>query len=384
MNDFTFYSPTKFVFGRDTEAKAGELCRENGATRVLLVYGGSSARRSGLLRRVEASLEDAGLEWTALGGVQPNPRVSLVRRGAALVREKGADFILAVGGGSVIDTAKGIGVAALYGGDVWDFFLRTKNPENMLPVGAVPTLAAAGSEGSPNCVLTNDELKVKSGCISDCMRPRFAILNPELTYTLPAYQTACGVTDIMMHTHERYFTPTPDNQLTDEFCEGLLRTMIRFGPLALERPEDYNVRAQIMWCGMVSHNNTVGVGRVQDGACHRIQSRIGGLYDSAHGAGLAAVCPAWMLYVYKNHLPRFIRYATKVWGVDYDSCHPENTALEGILRLKNFFRSLGMPVTMEELGVREEDVETLCRMETGNLQHLGPEDIREIYRLMRA
>ena len=383
MNDFTFYCPTKFVFGKQAEQKTGQLCKESGASHVLLVTGGSSAQKSGLLQRIQDSLTESGLQVSSLSGVKPNPRVSLVREGIQMVRQKGIDFILAVGGGSVIDTAKGIGIGALYDGDVWDYFLRTKNPDRMMPAGVVLTIAAAGSEGSPNCVLTNEELGIKSGCISDCMRPRFAVMNPELTYTLPPYQTACGITDIIMHTQERYFTPVPDSDLTDELCEGVLRTLIRFGPIALREPTNYNARAQIMWAGTVAHNNTVGVGRIQDSSCHRIQGKIGGKYDSAHGAGLSVVCPAWMQYVYKTNLPRFIRYATKVWDVAYDPYHPENTALEGILRLKAFFRSIGMPTTLKELGVPEEDIPELSNMETGNMQHLGPEDIRKIYELMR-
>ena len=383
MNDFTFYCPTKFVFGKQAEQKTGQLCKESGASHVLLVTGGSSAQKSGLLQRIQDSLTESGLQVSSLSGVKPNPRVSLVREGIQMVRQKGIDFILAVGGGSVIDTAKGIGIGALYDGDVWDYFLRTKNPDRMMPVGVVLTIAAAGSEGSPNCVLTNEELGIKSGCISDCMRPRFAVMNPELTYTLPPYQTACGITDIIMHTQERYFTPVPDSDLTDELCEGVLRTLIRFGPIALREPTNYNARAQIMWAGTVAHNNTVGVGRIQDSSCHRIQGKIGGKYDSAHGAGLSVVFSAWMQYVYKTNLPRFIRYATKVWDVAYDPYHPENTALEGILRLKAFFRSIGMPTTLKELGVPEEDIPELSNMETGNMQHLGPEDIRKIYELMR-
>lgn len=383
MTDFTFYCPTKFVFGRQTELQTGALCRDAGASHVLLVSGGTSARKTGLLQRVQDSLTKAGLRFSRLDGVKPNPQVSLVRQGIQLVRQEGIDFILAVGGGSVIDTAKGIGIGTLYEGDVWDFFLRTKNPDRMMPVGVVLTIAASGSEGSPNCVLTNEDLGVKSGCISDCMRPRFAVLNPELTYTLPPYQTACGITDIIMHVQERYFTPVPDGWLTDELCEGILRTMIRFGPAVMQNPSDYNARAQIMWAGTIAHNNTVGVGRIQDSSSHRIQAKIGAKYDSAHGAGLAVVCPAWMQYVYKKNLPRFIRYATQVWGVSYDPCHPEDTALEGILRLKAFFRSIGMPTTLAELGVRDEDIPELSNMETGHMQHLGPEDIQKIYELMR-
>lgn len=384
MNNFTFYCPTKFVFGKEQEKNVGALCKQEGATRVLVVYGGESAKRSGLLGRIEASLDAAGILHWEHGGVKPNPRVEHVREGVEIVRREKIDFLLAVGGGSVIDAAKGIGIGALYDGDVWDYFTRTKNPSVMMPVGCVVTIAAAGSEGSPNCVLNNETLGLKAGCANDALRPKFSIMNPELTYSVSPYQTACGVVDIMMHTQERYFTCVEDNQLTDELCEGILRTMIKFGPKALETPDDYNVRAQIMWAGMIAHNNTVGVGRIQDGASHRIQVQIGAKYDSAHGAGLAAVCPAWMRYVYKRALPRFVRYASKVWGVDNDPFHPEEVALEGIRRLKAFNKSLGMPVTLAELGVRDEDIDGLCAgLNVGNLVKLAPEDIREIYELMR-
>lgn len=383
MNNFTFYCPTKFVFGEDQEQNVGALCRAQGATKVMVIYGSGSIVKSGLLSRVKGCLEEAGLQVVEFGGTQPNPRVEHVRKGIALVKKYGIDFLLAIGGGSVIDSAKGIGIGALYDGDVWDYFLRTKNPSVMMPVGCVLTIAAAGSEGSSSCVLNNEALGLKSACNSDCMRPCFAIMNPELTYTLPAYQTACGIVDIMMHTHERYFTPVPNNELTDEFCEGLLRTMIKLGPQAISDPTNYNIRSQIMWAGMMSHNNTVGVGRVQDSACHRIQVMIGAKYDSAHGAGLAAVCPAWMKYVYKDHMPRFIRYATKVWGVDYDPYDPKATVLEAIRRLKAFNHSLGMPVTLEELGVRDEDIDELCQLSVGNMHPLKPDDIRQIYELMR-
>lgn len=383
MNNFTFYCPTKFVFGKDQEQNVGTLCREQGATKVMIVYGGGSVVKSGLLPRVRGYLEESGLQVVEFGGAQPNPRVEHVREGIAIVKREGVDFLLAVGGGSVIDTAKGIGIGVLYDGDVWDYFLRTKNPTVMMPIGCIVTIAAAGSEGSPSCVLNNETLGLKSACNNDCMRPRFTIMNPELTYSLPAYQTACGIVDIMMHTHERYFTPVQDNQLTDEFCEGLLRTMIKLGPKAITDPTNYNIRAQIMWTGMVSHNNTVGVGRIQDSACHRIQVMIGAKYDSAHGAGLATVCPAWMKYVYKDHMPRFIRYATKVWGVDYDPYDPEATVLEAIRRLKEFNHSLGMPVTLEELGVKDEDIDELCQLNVGNMHPLKPDDIRQIYDLMR-
>ena len=383
MNNFTFYCPTKFVFGKDQEQTVGKLCKEYGATKVMVVYGGNSIVKTGLLERVVGYLKEEGLGVVEFGGAKPNPRVEHVRDGIEIVKREGVDFLLAVGGGSIIDTAKGIGIGALYDGDVWDYFLRTKNPTVMMPVGTIVTIAASGSEGSSSCVLNNEALGIKSACNNDCMRPRFSIMNPELTYTLPAYQTACGVVDIMMHTHERYFTPCEDNELTDEFCEGLLRTMIKLGPKAITDPTNYNVRSQIMWTAVMSHNNTVGVGRIQDSACHRIQVMIGAKYDSAHGAGLATVCPAWMKYVYKDHMPRFIRYATKVWGVDYDPYNPEATVLEGIRRLKEFNRSLGMPVTLEELGVKDEDIDELCQLSVGNMHPLKPDDIRQIYELMR-
>lgn len=383
MNNFTFYSPTLFAFGDGEEQNTGALVRRFGGTKVLLVCGGGSVKRNGAYDAVTASLKEAGLSYAELSGIQANPRSGKVYEGIDLVRREGCDFLLALGGGSVIDTAKAIGFGAGYDGDFWDFFTGKVKIETTLPVGVVLTIAAAGSEGSPNCVLTNEALGVKSGCIDDCMRPRFAILNPELTYTLPPYQTACGITDIIMHIQERYFTPVPDSYLTDELCEAVLRTVIHFGPIVMEHPTDYNARAQIMWAGTIAHNNTVGVGRIQDSSSHRIQGKIGGKYDSAHGAGLAVVCPAWMQYVYKTNLPRFIRYAARVWDVPYDPYHPENTALEGILRLKAFFRSLGMPTTLAELGVRDEDIPELSSLEAGNLQRLGPDDIRQIYELMR-
>lgn len=385
MDNFTFYSPTKFVFGKGEENNVGALCKARGAKKVMIVYGGGSVVRSGLLDRVKASLQKEGIAYCEHGGVKPNPRFEHMCEGADLARKEGVDLLLAVGGGSCIDEAKGIGIAALYDGDPWDFFCGKKVADVCIPVGCVLTIAAAGSEGSDGCVITREDMKFKGGPakVPDLFRPVFSIMNPELTYTLPAYQTGCGVTDIFVHVVERYFTNTPDGYLIDNLCESVFRTMIKYGPKAIENPEDYNARAQIMWGGMIAHNNTCGVGRVQDWGSHGLQAPIGALYDSAHGAGLATMCPAWMKYVYKHDVARFVQYATRVWGVDNDVYDPEGVALEGIARTKAFFKSLGMPVTLSELGVKDEDLDFLCDRTTGNFVKLQKDDIRAIYELAR-
>lgn len=393
MNDFTFYSPTKFVFGKNTQSKAGQLCREYGATHVLIVYGGESARKSGLLQQVQDSLAAAGLRISTLGGVQPNPRVSLVRTGISMVREKQIDFILAVGGGSVIDTAKGIGIGANYEHDVWDFFLRTKNPDEMLPVGVVLTIAASGSEGSPNCVLTNEALHVKSGCMSDCMRPRFAILNPELTYTLPPYQTACGITDIMMHTMERYFSLDDDMDVTDGIAESILRTVKETAPVVLAHPSDYHARAQIMWAGSLAHNDLTGCGTTGDWATHMLEHELSGMFDVAHGAGLAAVWGSWARYVLHENPTRFARFAVNVMGVRNDFKSAERTALAGIEAMEAFYRSIGMPTSIHELIGREITDDEISRMAEicsnggtqtiGALKVLGRSDMENIYKMAK-
>ena len=367
MNDFTFYCPTKFAFGKQAEQKTGQLCKESGASHVLLVTGGSSAQKSGLLQRIQDSLTESGLQVSSLSGVKPNPRVSLVREGIQMVRQKGIDFILAVGGGSVIDTAKGIGIGALYDGDVWDYFLRTKNPDRMMPVGVVLTIAAAGSEGSPNCVLTNEELGIKSGCISDCMRPRFAVMNPELTYTLPPYQTACGITDIMAHTFERYFTNTPDVEVTDRMLEGVLLAMLHEGRRVMEDPHNYEARANIMWAGMVCHNDIMGVGRQQDWNSHHLEHVLSAKYDCAHGAGLAVIMPAWMRYCAEHGgEKRLAQMAVRVFGCQMDFDDPKRTALEGIEAFRAFLRSIGMPLTFAEIGADPADIPELVKM-----NHIG-------------
>ena len=385
MLNFVFHSPTKFVFGKGEENNVGSYLHPYTPQKVLVVYGGRSAERSGLLGRVYASLKQAGLPYVSLSGVQPNPRYELAQEGIALCKREQVDFVLAIGGGSVIDTAKCIAAGTLYDGDVWqDLYIEKKPYTKVLPVACILTIAAAGSEGSAGSVISNREVGIKEGIrTNDLLRPVLSILNPELTMTLPAYQTACGVTDMFIHLTERYFTNTPDVNLTDEMIEGLMRNILKYGIVCVKEPDNYNARAQIMWAGMLAHNNICGVDREQDWASHHIQHRIGAKYDSAHGAGLATIFPAWAQYVYKHDVPRFVRFATKVMGVDNDVFHPEEVALEGIRRIKAYFASLGMPTSLSELGVKDEDIKELANMYDGKFVELTPADIEKIYELAR-
>ena len=390
MNNFTFYSPTYFVFGKDEENNAGKYVKRFGGTKVLIHYGGGSVVRSGLLDRVKNSLSAEGLSFVELGGVKPNPRSGLVYEGIELCRREKVDFILAVGGGSSIDSAKAIAAGALYEGDFWDFYMG-KPITKALPVGTVLTIAAAGSEGSPDSVITKEEGMFKRGASSEAYRPVFSILNPALTQTLPAHQTASGITDIMAHLLERYFTNTEDVEVTDRLIEGLLMTMIHEAPRVIENPDNYEARANIMLAGMVAHNNCCGVGREQDWASHDIEHEFSALYDCAHGAGLAVVFPAWMEYNMKHDVLRFAQLANRVWGCAMDFRHPEVTAKAGIQAFRSFLKSIGMPQTLAELGGKEEDIpymaHTACygNGNTGSLGHfvvLKEEDIANIYRLM--
>ena len=389
MNNFTFYSPTYFVFGKDQENHAGQYVKRFGGNKVLIHYGGGSVVRSGLLARVKASLEKEGLSCVELGGAKPNPRSGLVYEGIALCRKENVDFVLAVGGGSTIDSAKAIAAGAVYDGDFWDFYCG-KPVEKALPVGTVLTIAAAGSEGSPDSVITKEEGMLKRGASGEALRPVFSILNPALTQTLPAYQTACGVTDIMAHLFERYFTNTKDVEVTDRVIEGLLMTMIHEAPKVIKNPDDYQARANIMWAGMLAHNNCCGVGRDQDWASHCIEHELSALYDCAHGAGLAVIFPAWMQYNMNHDVMRFAQLASRVWGCPMDFEHPEITAQQGIQALRQFLRSIGMPLTLREVGGKEEDIPYLAHTAAygnGNGGTLGgfvvlkEEDIAGIYRL---
>ena len=388
MDNFTFYSPTLFAFGKDRENETGSLIRRFHGSKVLVLYGGGSVVRSGLLDRVKASLDKENLPYVLLGGVQPNPRSGPVYEGIELCGKEQVDFVLAVGGGSVIDTAKAIAAGAVYDGDFWDFYCG-KRIEKALPVGTILTIAAAGSEGSPDSVITLEKGMLKRGASGDAIRPVFSILNPALTQTLPAYQTACGITDIMAHLYERYLTNTPDVEVTDRMIEALLMTLIHEAPRVMADPNNYAARANIMWAGMMAHNNACGVGRSQDWNSHNIEHELSALYDCAHGAGLAVTMPAVFTYVMQHDVMRFAQAAVRVWGCQMDFAHPEVTARAGIEALRGFLCSIGMPKNFAELGAKEEDipqlVSTLLHGRNGSISGfvtLNEEDCKNIYRLM--
>ena len=391
MNNFAFYSPTYFVFGKDEENNTGKYVKRFGGSKVLIHFGGGSVVRSGLLDRVKASLTAEGIDFVELGGVRPNPRSGLVYEGIDLCRKENVDFILAVGGGSSIDSAKAIAMGVPYDGDFWDFYLGKLPVEKALPVATVLTIAAAGSEGSGDSVITKEEGMFKRGAGSDAIRPVFSILNPALTQTLPAYQTAAGVTDIMAHLFERYFTNTKDVEVTDRVIEGLLMTMIHESPKVIANPNDYEARANIMWAGMMAHNNCCGVGRDQDWSSHNLEHELSALYDCAHGAGLAVVFPAWMEYTMDHDVMRFAQLATRVWGCPMDFQHPEVTAKAGINALRQFLKSIGMPQTLAEVDGKEADIPYLAhtaaygngnRGTLGRFVTLTEEDMANIYRKM--
>ena len=387
MNHFQFHSPTEFIFGKETEASCGKMVKKYGGTKVLIHYGGGSAVRSGLIDRVTASLEQEKIPYVLLGGVQPNPRDTKVYEGIELCRKENVDFILSVGGGSCIDSSKGIACGVPYEGDFWDFYCG-KQVENALPIGTVLTIAAAGSEGSGGSVITKEEGMLKRDTGSDLLRPRFSILNPELTETLPAYQTACGATDIMAHVFERYFTNTTEVEITDRLCEAVLLTMIKETPRVIADPHNYQARANIMWAGTIAHNDIVGVGRDQDWNSHGIEHELSGLYDCAHGAGLAVVMPAWMEFVYKHNVMRFAQMAVRIWGCEMNFEDPAVTARAGIRMFRRFLAAIGMPVNFEQLGAREEDIPVLVEKfglgeegRTGGFVSLSSADVAEILRI---
>ena len=389
MNNFKFYSPTYFVFGKEEENNAGKYVKRFGGTKVLIHYGGGSVVRSGLLDRVKNSLLAEGIDFVELGGVKPNPRSGLVYEGIELCRKENVDFVLAVGGGSTIDSSKAIAAGTVYDGDFWDLY-SGKPVTKALPIGTILTIAAAGSEGSSGSVITKEEGMLKRSAGGDAMRPKFSVLNPALTQTLPAYQTACGITDIMAHLFERYFTNTKDVEVTDRLIEGLLMTMIHESPKVIADPNDYAARANIMWAGMLAHNNCCGVGRDQDWASHDLEHELSALYDCAHGAGLAVVFPAWMEYTMDHDVMRFAQLASRVWGCPMDFQHPEVTAKAGIQALRDFLKSIGMPQTLAQLGGKEEDIPYLAHTAAygnGNNGTLGSfivlkeEDMANIYRL---
>lgn len=390
MKNFTLYTPTRIVFGKEVEKETGRLAKEQGASKVLIVYGGGSIIKSGLLKSVQKSLQKEGIAYTELAGVKPNPRMSLAREGVEKAISFGADLILAVGGGSSIDTAKAIAIGAANEGiDLREFWSGKEAITKVLPVGAVLTIAAAGSEMSDSAVLTNEETGKKGGVNTDLVRPRFAVMNPELTYTLPKYQLTCGIVDIFMHTIERYFTPEDGNELTDEIAEGLLRTLIRNGLKAVEQPKDYDALSEIMWCGSLSHNNLTGLGRPKDFACHKLGHEIGGMFDEAHGATLSAVWGSWARYVYRLDIERFANYGKKVWNIELDKA--EEAAIAAIEKTEEFFRALDMPVSIGELSIGVQPDEVLKKMaesatkggtvKLGCFKRLDMQDMYEIYKI---
>ncbi len=391
MHNFTQYTPTEIVFGRDTEKQVGLLAKKWGASKVMILYGGGSAARSGLLNTVKKALDEVGIAYIPVGGVQPNPRVSFVRDAIAQAVTSGVDMFLAVGGGSVIDTAKAAAVGAVYPDtDIWDIWMgKVPAPETALPVGVVLTIAAAGSEMSDSSVLTNEEMEKKKGLSSDCIRPKFAIMDPALAFTLPKYQISCGVVDILMHTLERYFTPVEDNLLTDEIAEGVMRTITTQGVRVFQNSSDYDAMSEVMWCGSISHNGITGLGRGRDFTCHKLGHEIGGMFDVAHGATLSAVWGSWARYVYHTDTERFANYGKKVWGIDIDD--PEEAAQAAIKRTEQFFRDVDMPTCIGELtiGIQTDDLlKKLAERATngdtvklGTFQPLDRQDALAVYRM---
>ncbi|MCR5106816.1 MAG: iron-containing alcohol dehydrogenase [Lachnospiraceae bacterium] len=389
MFDFKYYTPTKVILGRNTQERVAELIREFGGTKILIHYGGGSVVRSGLLKQVTDRLDADGISYVTLGGAVPNPRLSLVYEGIKLCKKEKVDFLLAVGGGSAIDSAKAIGYGVANEGDVWDFYSYKRTAKGCLPLGVILTLAATGSEMSDSSVITKEEGLIKRGYSSDFGRARFAILNPELTMTLPDYQTACGCTDIMMHTMERYFTNGGNMEITDSMAEALLRTVKKNALILYKDPKNYDARAEVMWAGSLSHNGLTGCGNDGgDWMTHKLEHELGGLYDVAHGAGLAAIWGSWARYVYKNCLHRFKRYAVNVMGIT-DEGNDEETALKGIEAMEDFYRSIGMPTNLRELGVNptEEELRLMAKKcadgvggEKGSARVLNEEAMLSIYR----
>ena len=394
MRDFNYYAPTEVVFGEQSEEQVALLVKKYGGTKVLLHYGGQSAKRSGLLDKVSTLLTDAGIPYVTLGGVVPNPRLSLAQQGIQLCRQESVDFILAVGGGSVIDSAKCIAYGVPYEGNVWDFYLGKAAPQSMLPVASVLTIPAAGSEMSEASVITNEDGDVKLGYSNELARPKFAIMNPRRTFTLPPYLTAAGVTDMMMHIFERYFTKDDDMDLTTALAEATLRTIKNAVFDVLKNPEDYRQRAQIMWGGSVAHWGLLGKGVQEDWATHQLEHELSGMFDVTHGAGLAALWPSWARYCLPENLSRFVRFAVNVMDVPNDFSDPEATALKGIEAVERFYHAIGMPTTIKELigrDITDDEIKEMVRKcsrdytaTCGGLKRLQAQDMEAIYKMARG
>lgn len=390
MLNFEFYSPTKFYFGRESENRAGEALKKAGAKKVLLHTGGGSAERSGLMDRVRKSVREAGIPFVELAGVVPNPRLEKVYEGIELCRREQVDFVLSVGGGSAADSAKAIAAGVPYEGDVWDFYSGKALPEKVLPVGTIITLAATGTEGSNSSVISKEEdgIIYKRGLNVDEIRPKFSIMNPELTFTVPPYQKAAGITDILSHILERYISNTENVNLTDRMAEAVMQAVIQAAPAALADPEAYEPHATIMWAGTLAHNNILGVGREQDWSSHQIEHEISAAYDATHGAGLAVIFPAFMEYTLQTNVRRYAQFASEVMGVPANPYEPENVAREGIRRFKEFLKEIGMPENLRAFGAKEEDIPQLAKRvkrtngdKVGFFCPLSNEDIEEILRM---
>ena len=395
MKDFKYYAPTEVVFGEQSEEQLAALVKKYGGTKVLVHYGGRSAEKSGLLDKICHLLSQGGIPYVKLGGVVPNPRLSLAKKGIEICRKEGVNFILAVGGGSVIDSSKCIAYGVCMAGDVWDlYFGKVEAPETMLPVASVLTIPAAGSEMSEASVITNEDGDVKQGYSNDMSRPKFAIMNPRRTFTLPPYQTAAGVTDMMMHTMERYFSKDDDMDFTTDLAEAALRNIRNAVFEVLKDPENYRYRAQIMWGGSLMHNGLTGCGISDDWATHQIEHELSGMFDVTHGAGLAAIWPSWARYVMHENLSRFVRFAVNVMDVPNDFTDPEGTALRGIEAMERFYNAIGMPKNIKELLGREitdEEIREMTRKcsrdytaTCGCLKVLKAEDMEAIYKMARG
>ena len=389
MQDFQFYAPTYFSFGKDGEQSIGGLVKRFGGSKVLIHYGGGSIKKNGVFDKVVDSLNKSNIPFVELGGVMPNPRSGLVYEGIDLCRKEGVDFVLAVGGGSTIDSSKAIAAGVPYDGDFWDYYEDpSKAIDVALPIGTVLTIAAAGSEGSGDSVVTKEEGMKKWDAHGEAIRPKFSILNPMNTCTLPEYQTACGITDIMAHICERYFTTTKNVEVTDRLCEGLMKALVEESPKVFIDSQDYDARANIMWAGMVAHNNIVGVDREQDWSSHQIEHELSSLYDVAHGAGLAVIMPAWMTYVCEKNPDKFVQFAVRVWGCDMNFENPEVTAREGIARFKEFLASIGMPKNFADIGANAKDIDEMVdhlriseENKIGGYVKLSPNDVKEIFKI---
>jgi len=385
MLDFKFISPTQFIVGRNAEESLVSEASKLG-DKILLHYGGGSIKKSGLYDQVKQHLAEAGVSYVELGGVKPNPVLSMVHQGIDLCRSEGVTGILAVGGGSVIDSAKAIAIGVPFPGDVWDFYTGKSEAREALPVGIILTIPAAGSEGSNGSVITDEDTQSKFAYGSDLIRPVFSLMNPELTYTLSSYQTGCGVVDMISHVMERYFTNTENVDLTDRLGEAVMRSVINIAPRVFADPEDYEARAELMWASTIAHTDIVGLGRNDNWASHQIEHELSAQYDVAHGAGLSVIFPAWMTRVRKDNLPRFVQFATRVWDVDYTAGREDDVALEGIRRLRDFFDSIGMPTSLSSLGVKDNRYDIMADKAMrdgpfGEIRKLSREDVIAIYTL---